>query len=143
MTHAERRGDAHRLINPESLAPASGYSHAVVTAPGQTVYLGGQTGHGADGTLPSGGLVEQFDAACANVATALAAAGGRPEHLVQVQIFVTDAAEYRALLEPLGLAWRERFGRHYPALGMFEVAGLFDPEAKVELMAVAVIPGQA
>ena len=106
------------------------------------MYLGGQTGHRADGTLAAGGLTEQFDAACANVVTALPAAGALPEHLVQVQIFVTDAAEYRALLEPLGLAWRERFGRHYPALGLFEVAGLFDPKAKVELMGVAVIPDQ-
>jgi enamine deaminase RidA (YjgF/YER057c/UK114 family) len=132
----------HRLINPDTLAVSTGFSHAVVAAPGRTVYLGGQTAHRADGSLPGDGMLEQFDSACANVVTALEAAGARPEHLVQVQIFVTDREEYRRHLRELGRAWRSRFGRHYPAVGLFEVKGLFDPEAKVELMAVAVVPDQ-
>ena len=130
----------HELINPESMAPPIGYSHVVAAAPGRLVFMGGQAGHGRDDTLPEGGLVSQFDAACANVATALAAAGGRPEHLVSMQIFVTDAGEYRANLSRLGEAWRRHLGRHYPAVGLFEVRGLFDPRATVELMAIAVIP---
>ena len=130
----------HELVNPASLAPPVGYSHAVVAAPGRQVFLGGQAGHGPDGSLPEGGLVEQFDAACANVAAALRAAGGRPGHIVSMQIFVTDAGEYRANLGPIGDAWRRHFGRHFPATGLFEVRGLFDPRAMVELMAMAVVP---
>ncbi len=132
----------HELVNPSSLAAPVGYSHAVVAAPGRTVYLGGQAGHAADGSLPEGGIVEHFEAACANVATALRAAGGEPEHLVWIQIFVTDAGEYRANLGPIGEAWRRQFGRHYPANALFEVRGLFDPRAKVELMAIAVRPDE-
>jgi enamine deaminase RidA (YjgF/YER057c/UK114 family) len=129
----------HRIVNPPELVPAVGFSHAVVAAPGRTIYLGGQTGHGADGSIPDS-LVEQFDAACANVVTALAAAGARPEHLVSLQIYATNGEEYRRSLEALGAAYRHHFGRHYPAAAFFEVKGLFDPTARVELVAAAVAP---
>ena len=39
-------------------------------------------------------------------------------------------------------AWRRHFGRHFPAVALFEVRGLFDPRAKVELVGVAVIPNE-
>jgi enamine deaminase RidA (YjgF/YER057c/UK114 family) len=131
---------SHELVNPDSLAPPVGFAHAVATVPGRTVYLGGQVGHGPDGRLVGPGLVEQFDQAAANIVEALRAAGGLPEHIVSMQVFGTDAAAYRASLRELGEAWKRRFGRHYPALAFFEIKGLFDPEAKVELMAISVIP---
>ena len=130
----------HRLVNPASLAPPVGFSHAVVAAPGRVVYLGGQTAHGPDGRLEGVTVSEQFDRAAANVVEALAAAGARPEHLVSLQVFVTDAAAYRASLEEVGASYRRCFGRHYPAMALFEVAALFDPEARVELVAQAVVP---
>ena len=130
----------HEIRNPEELAPARGFSHAVIAASGRTVYLGGQTAHGSDGVLLGVTIVEQFDRAAANVVTALAATGARPEDLVSLQIFVTDAEEYRSSLEPIGKSWRERLGRRYPAMALFEVTGLFDPAAKVELVGIAVIP---
>jgi len=130
----------HELVNPEALAPPFGYSHAVVPAAGRTVYLGGQAGHRADGTLAGEALLEQLDRALANVAAALRAAGGQPEHLVSVQVYVTDAGEYRAHLREAGEAWRRHLGRHYPAVSLLEVSGLFDPKAKVELVCIAVVP---
>ena len=129
----------HRAFNPPTLAPAVGFSHAVSSAPGRLVFLGGQTGHRADLTIDDG-LVAQFDQACANVVAALEAAGARPEHLVSMQIFVTDAGTYRASLPALGEAYRRSLGRHFPAMALFEVAGLFDTEAVVELMGIAVVP---
>lgn len=131
---------SHDLVNPDTLSAAVGFSHAVVAAPGRMVFLAGQIGEGPDGVLVSEELVAQFDAACANVMTALEAAGGHSEDLVSVQIFVTDAAAYRAKLKPIGEAWRRHFGKHYPAMGLFEVAGLLEPGALVEVMATAVIP---
>ena len=71
--------------------------------------------------------------------TALRAAGGNPEDLVSLQVFVTDVAEYKASLADLGLVWRKHFGRHYPAMGLFGVTELFEPTAKVELMGIAVL----
>jgi enamine deaminase RidA (YjgF/YER057c/UK114 family) len=129
----------HRLVNPSSLLAPQGFSHAVVPAAGGTVYMGGQTGHRADGTIDDG-LVAQFDQATANVVEALLAAGGRPEHLVSVQIFVTDAAEYRSALREIGEAWRRHLGRHFPAVSLLEIRGLFDARARVELVCVAVVP---
>lgn len=131
----------HRIVNPETLEPPTGYSHAVVAAPGQTVYLGGQTGTRADGTLAGEGLLDQFDQASANVVEALAAAGGRPEHLVSMLIFVTDVDEYREARREFGVIYRKHFGSHYPAAALLEVSGLFDRGAKVELVCVAVVPG--
>ena len=74
------------------------------------------------------------------ILAALAAAGGAPEHLVSLHIYVTDATAYRAALAELGAAYRRHLGRHYVATALFEVAGLFDPAAKVELVGIAVVP---
>ena len=125
------------LINSPDLAPAVGFSHAVVA--GNTVYLGGQIASAPDGSVQVETLGEQFDLAAANLITALHAAGGGPDDLVSLQIFVTDVAEYRAWLPQLGPIWRKHFGRRYPAMGLFGVTELFDPAAKVELMGVAVL----
>jgi enamine deaminase RidA (YjgF/YER057c/UK114 family) len=130
----------HQLINPAMLSRPSGFSHVVVPATGRTVYLGGQTAHGADGSLPGEGIVEQYDAAAANVVRALGAAGARPHHLVSLLIFTSAGDEYRANLRAIGRAHRRHLGRRYPAAAFFEVAGLFDPQSKVELVGIAVVP---
>jgi len=131
---------AHKLVNPATLAPPLGFSHAAAAAPGRTVYLGGQTAHGPTGILQGTDIVEQFDAAAGNVVTALQAVGAQPEDLVSMQIFVTDADAYRGATHELRDVYRKHFGRHYPAMALFEVVGLFDPDAYVELMGIAVIP---
>jgi enamine deaminase RidA (YjgF/YER057c/UK114 family) len=120
----------NRIVNAERLPEPSGFSHAVVAE--NTVYLAGQIGEGKT-------IVEQFDTAASNMITALQAAGGKPEDLVSLQIFVTDVAEYRDAGAGLGRVWRRRFGHHYPAMGLFGVSGLFEPDAKVELMGIAVL----
>jgi enamine deaminase RidA (YjgF/YER057c/UK114 family) len=74
------------------------------------------------------------------VVEALAAAEARPEHLVSLHVFVTDVEEYRGALQELAEAWQRNFGRHYPAVALFEVSGLFDPAARVELVGLAVVP---
>ena len=130
----------HELINPDTLAPPVGFSHAVVAAPGRTIYLGGQAGHDAEGKLVKGKIVPQFAQAAANVVAALEAAGAKPEHLVSMQIYVTNAAAYRGDLKELGEVYRRHFGNHYPAIALFEVQQLFDPAALVELVCIAVVP---
>lgn len=133
-------GSPHRMINPEALMPPIGFTHAVSAAPGRTVYVAGQGGYGADGTLVGEDLVEQFERACECVVEALGAAGGRPEHVVSMQIFVTEVAAYRDRLGEIGAAYRKHFGKHFPAMALLHVSGLLDPEAKVEIQATAVIP---
>jgi enamine deaminase RidA (YjgF/YER057c/UK114 family) len=106
------------------------------------VYLGGQIAQGSDGAIRGRTIVEQFDVAAGNVVAALAAAGGQPEHLVYVTIYVTDIAEYRASLGELGGVYRRRLGYHYPAMALLGVSALFDDAAKIELVGVAVIPNR-
>jgi enamine deaminase RidA (YjgF/YER057c/UK114 family) len=128
------------LVNPETLARPVGYSHAVVAAPGRLVFLGGQTSQDAGGVVRGDTVVAQFALALDNLVEALGAAGGQPHDLVSLTIYVTDAEAYRGALSELGAAYRERLGRHFPATALFEVGGLFDPAAQVELVATAVVP---
>jgi enamine deaminase RidA (YjgF/YER057c/UK114 family) len=123
--------DRPLIVNPPELPEPVGFAHAVVAR--GAVYLGGQTGEGET-------LVEQFDSAAGKVVTALRAAGGRPDDLVSLVIYVTDVDGYRAALGGLGEVWRRHFGRRYPAIALVGVAALFEPDAKVELMGVAVLP---
>ncbi len=125
------------LINSRDLAAPVGFSHAVRA--GDTVYLAGQTAQDRDGAIVGTSIVEQFDVAAGNLVTALRAAGGEPEDLVSLQVFVTTVAEYKQSLMALGHVWRRHFGRRYPAMGLFGVTELYDPAAKVELMGVAVV----
>ena len=133
---------AHRLINPPTLAPPLGFSHAVVAARGRTVYLGGQTAHGPTGKIQGDDVIEQFDAAAGNVVTALKSVGCQPEDLVTMTIYVTDVDSYRGSMTELRDVYRRHFGRHYPAIALFEVMSLFDPGAFVELVCTAVLPEQ-
>lgn len=130
----------HEILNPDGLLPPVGFSHVVSAAPGRLVFLAGQGGHRADGSIDPG-LLPQFEQACRNVVTALTAAGGSPGDLVSLQIYVTDVAEYRAALEPIGKAYRAVIGDHFPAIALFEVSALFDEEARVELVGTAVVSG--
>ena len=119
------------IVNPPELPEPVGYAHAVVAK--GAVYLGGQIGEGAT-------VIEQFDSATGKLLTALKAAGGEPDHLVSLVIYTTEIEEYRASTSELGEVWRRHFGRRYPAMALVGVAALFEPDAKVELMGVAVIP---
>lgn len=124
------------LFNPPALAPPVGFSHAA--AAGDLVVLGGQTGTDVTGRIVApGDLVAQFARAIHNVATALDAAGSGPHRAIKLTFFVTDVAAYRAALKPIGAAYREVFGRHFPATSLFEVRGLYDPEALVEIECIA------
>jgi enamine deaminase RidA (YjgF/YER057c/UK114 family) len=132
--------ESHMLRNPPGLAPPVGFSHVALAAPGRLVFLAGQTAHRPDGSIAGETIQAQFAAAARNVVLALEAAGASPEHLVSLQIFVTDIDAYRAAMKPICTAYRALFGVHYPPMSLLGVARLLDPAALVELVAVAVIP---
>ena len=130
----------HVFRNPAQLLPGQGFSHIAVPAAGQTVYIAGQTAHQRDGSVKGATLAEQSDAALENLATAVRAAGAEPAHLVAIQLYVTDVAAYRESLDEIGQAWRRHLGKHYPTVSLLGVKELFDPDAKIEIIATAVIP---
>jgi enamine deaminase RidA (YjgF/YER057c/UK114 family) len=126
-------------VNPESLAAPSGFSHAV-RASGTMVYLAGQTGMERGGSIVSGGIVAQFEQALGNLLEALRAAGGAPEHLTKVTIYIVDVPAYREHAAQIGAAWRRLAGRDYPAAAGIGVARLWDDDALVEIEGIAVLP---
>ena len=131
----------HRFVNPPGLLPAVGFSHVGIVAPGTVVEIAGQTAHQADGEVRGSTMAEQAAAALANLATALHAGGAEPEHLVAMQIYVTDVGAYREQLAQIGPAWQQHLGKNYPTVSLFGVSELFDPDAMIEIVARAVIPG--
>jgi enamine deaminase RidA (YjgF/YER057c/UK114 family) len=126
-------------INPPELGRPSGFAHAVVTTADRLVFLAGQTALDADGRITGDGVVGQFERALGNLLTALSAAGGRPEDLVSVTIYIVDMDGYRAQSREIGAVWRRLAGTEYPAMAGIGVGRLWDAEALVELQGVAAL----
>jgi enamine deaminase RidA (YjgF/YER057c/UK114 family) len=126
-------------INPDELGRPSGFSHAVAVTEGRLVFLAGQIGMDRDGTVVGGGVVAQFEQALANLLTALAAAGGRPEDLVSLTLYVVDLEDYQAHASQIGAVWRKLAGTQYPAMAGVGVTRLWDPRALVEIQGVAAV----
>jgi enamine deaminase RidA (YjgF/YER057c/UK114 family) len=127
-------------VNPVSLPAPSGYSHGTLS--GNTLYLGGQTALDADMKIVEGGIVEQFRQAFGNMLTTLREAGGIPEDLVSITIFLTDIPDYQAHGREIGAVWRELAGVVYPAMAGIGTTGLWQREAMIEILGVAVIPDE-
>ena len=127
-------------VNPPGLAAPSGFSHAVVAEGSRVVFLAGQTGTDGTGAIVGGGLVAQFEQALGNLVAALAAAGGRPEQLASLTVYIVDVDDYRRRAREIGGVWRRLVGREYPAVAGIGVSRLWDAEALVELQGVAVLP---
>jgi enamine deaminase RidA (YjgF/YER057c/UK114 family) len=84
-------------------------------------------------------IVEQFDLALANVITVVNKAGGQPEQIARLIIYVTHKNEYRARMKEIGERYRARMGKHFPAMVLVEVKSLLEDRAKVEIEGIAVL----
>ena len=122
------------IVNPEELGAPRGWNNGLLArSVGRTLFIAGQTARDASG------FVSQFDRALGNVLAVLKAAGGKPRDIGRFTIYVTDMAQYRSSLKPLGEVYRRRMGTHYPAMALLEVKSLVDPNALVEIEATAVL----
>jgi enamine deaminase RidA (YjgF/YER057c/UK114 family) len=129
-----------KLINPESLGAPKGYSNGVLAdAGGRLLLVAGQIGWNNEQTIVSDNFVEQFDRALANVVAVVTEAGGTPQQIARLVIYVTDKREYIDRREEVGQAYRAHLGKHFPAMALVEVKGLLADEAKVEIEAIAVL----
>ena len=126
-------------VNPMSLAKPRGFSHGVV-AEGRLLFVAGQIGWDAGARLVGDDFVSQFDQALANVLTVVESAGGTPDMVARLTIYVVDKAEYAAAQQAVGERYRARMGRHFPAMTLVEVRSLLEPGARVEIEATAVLP---
>jgi enamine deaminase RidA (YjgF/YER057c/UK114 family) len=128
------------FINPDSLGAPSGYANGVLAeAGGRLLFIGGQIGWDQNQNIISADLVEQFDRALANVIAVVEEAGGRPEQIARLVIYVTDKNEYRKQMKEIGERYRVRMGKHFPAMVLVEVTGLLEDSAKIEIEGVAVL----
>jgi enamine deaminase RidA (YjgF/YER057c/UK114 family) len=129
-----------KLINPVSLSSPRGYSNGVLTDPGsRLLFVAGQVGWDEKQTIVSENFVEQFDRALANVIAVVTEAGGVPDQIARLVLYVTDKKEYAAGLQEIGESYRARMGKHFPAMVLVEVKGLLEDGARVEIEAVAVL----
>ena len=126
-------------ILPEGWPRPRGYANGMVRE-GRVLAIAGQIGwNPVSNEFASDDFAAQTRQALANIRTVLRAAGGQPEHVVRLTWYITSRAEYLAALAPIGAAWRELFGRHYPAMSVVVVSGLVEERARVEIEATAVL----
>jgi len=130
------------IINPASLGAPRGWNNGMLApADGRVLFVAGQVGLEPDESGQPPEFADQFTGALDKVLTVVRAAGGGPEDVGRMTVYVTDLVVYRATLGTLGEAWRARFGKHFPAMALVEVKGLVDRGALVEIEATAVIGG--
>lgn len=130
------------VVQPEGWLPPKGYANGIV-ATGRTLYVAGQVGWNEKEQFESADFAEQFGKALDNVLAVVKAAGGQATDVVRMTIFVTDLDAYRKSTKSLGRVWKERFGKHFPAMSLVGVAGLVEVGALVEIEATACLPERA
>jgi enamine deaminase RidA (YjgF/YER057c/UK114 family) len=128
-----------KFINPESLGPPQGYSNGVLASGSKLLFVAGQIGWDEKQSIVSDDFVAQFDRALANVVRVVTEAGGNPQQLARLVIYVTDKNEYVARRKEVGECYSAHLAKHFPAMVLVEVKSLLDDRAKVEIEAVAVL----
>ena len=128
-----------RVVNPPSLGEPKGWNHGMLApAGGRVLFVAGQDARDADGRV-TGDFVEQFRRALASVLAVVREAGGAPEDVGRLTIYVADLDAYLECRKRLGEAYRELMGRHYPAMALVEVSRLLEKDAVVEIEGTAVL----
>ena len=107
-------------------------------ASGRMVFVGGQIGWDEAGQFPDG-LAAQVRQTLVNTLAVLAEAGAGPQHVARMTWYVCNIPDYLAQLPAIGQAYRETFGRNFPAMALVQVVRLVEPAALVEIESTAVI----
>jgi enamine deaminase RidA (YjgF/YER057c/UK114 family) len=128
-----------RILQPPGWPRPRGYSNGIA-AEGRLVFVAGQIGWDATGTIVSDDLVDQLRQTLENTLAVLREAGAGPEHVARMTWYVTDRREYVARARELGEAYRALMGRRYPAMAVVEVKALIEDRAKIEIETTAVVP---
>jgi enamine deaminase RidA (YjgF/YER057c/UK114 family) len=129
--------DRTELINPASLGKHPGYSHGIKVRAEYFLFVAGQVGWDEQQRIVSPDFGDQFGKALENVLTVVRAAGGKPENIARLTIYVADRNEYLANLSAIGDAYRRQMGKYYPAMTAIEVSGFVEAGARLELEATA------
>jgi enamine deaminase RidA (YjgF/YER057c/UK114 family) len=131
-----------QTIQPPSWAQPKGYANGVlVKDPSRFVYTAGQIAWDSEQNLVGlGDFVAQFRQALSNVLVIVRQAGGQPQHLVRLTIYVSDKDAYLSTAKELGTVYRELMEGHYPAMALVQVAALLEEGAMIEIEGTAALP---
>ena len=100
----------YQIINPDSLGSPRGWNNGLLADAGWTGALRGRSDRArCVRTGSRSWLRRAIRPSAGNVLAVLREAGGQPEHIGRFTIYVTDLAEYRAGLKPLGEVYRTRW----------------------------------
>ncbi|QCI66424.1 RidA family protein [Phreatobacter stygius] len=124
-------------LNPKGWPEPRGYANGM-SAKGRLIVTGGVVGWDVMGNFKPD-FAAQARQCFENIRAILAEGGASPHHVVRLTWYVTDVEEYLAHLRPLGQAYREIFGQHYPAMAVVQVVRLVEKAAKIEIEATAVV----
>ncbi len=129
-------------IQPAGWKKPSGYSNGVlVTGSSRLLFVAGQVAWDAEQRIVGGSSFSaQFEQALRNVVAIVEAAGGKPEHIVRMTIYVTDKRQYMEATRAIGTSWKSLMGRVYPAMALVQVADLLEEGALLEIEATAALP---
>jgi len=128
----------HQVLLPPGWPKPRGYANGVAGF-GRIVCVAGMVGWDKAGRFPAD-FPGQARQCFANIRAVLEEADAQPGHLARLTWFVRELAEYRANLRAIGLAYREVLGTSFPAMTLVQVAGLLEPEARLEIEATAILP---
>ena len=122
---------------PNGPPPAASYRHlAVVPAGRRLLVLAGQIGNLSDGTIVEG-LEAQYEQALVNINTIVASEGGTSEDIARITVFLVEKPAKLGFAREVG---KKHFPAGPPAMSWVYVAGLFRPDVKVEIEAIAAVP---
>lgn len=128
------------LINPKGLESPVGYAHLAKITGGTVVHVAGQAPFDDRGqVVGKEDFVAQFSQVMRNLKTAIEAAGGRPNQYTVLTIYITNLEAYWNNKKALGSAYREIFGKYFPAITLVEVKRLYNPDCMIEISGIAVI----
>jgi reactive intermediate/imine deaminase len=127
-------------MNPEAIAsPGGNYSHAVriETGDGILLFVSGQVAFDPEGNLVGeGDMARQTEQVFENLRAILEANRGAFDNVIKLSTFMTDIGRLTEMAE----VRRRYVSDPPPASTTVQVAGLFRPEALIEVEAVAAIP---
>jgi enamine deaminase RidA (YjgF/YER057c/UK114 family) len=126
------------FLQPAELVASPAFSHvAIVPAGATTIYVGGQNGVDATGSVVSTDVTEQSSRAVDNASIALEAAGASLADVVQWSVLIAADADlgaaYGAIAPQLARAGAP------PLVTAARVAGLGVPGALIEVSAIAAV----
>jgi len=128
------------LLNPTGLERPVGYAHVAKVTSGKIVFIAGQAPFDETGAVVGkGDFLAQFTQVMRNLKVAVEGAGGKPNQIAVLTMYLTDLPAYVGQKKAIGAAYREVFGKYFPAITLVEVKGLYNTDCMLEISAVAVI----